>query len=189
MLLKKTFYLSLLVFLGVCASYSCDKRCCKEWESPSKDDCKKCLVQPTAVASATPPAVETSASQSSGNAQTWQAQVERGDYATLISETNQTIAAGRGAPGYSQAWLYRGVAEFKLGTDLKTARDDFARATELADQLSLNEQILLYRSQMVVLIKLGDKTTAEQAYQHVLKIAPAELQDALKQEYKNAFKP
>lgn len=121
-------------------------------------------------------------------AQHWADQIDAGKNTEVIEETTKVIQAGKEASQYAQALLYRGVAEFKLD-DLKSARDDLASAQDLSDQLSKDEQLLLFRTQMVALAKLGDKTGAEQAFQKAYAIAPADQQDAILREYENALKP
>lgn len=118
----------------------------------------------------------------------WQAQIDAGKNAEVIQETTKVIQAGKEAPEYAQALLYRGVAEFRLG-DLKSARDDLTRAQDLSSRMSKAEQTLLFRTQMVVLAKLGDKMGAEQAFQKAIEIAPEDQKDAIRKEYENALKP
>ncbi len=145
----------------------------------------RCLSQPTyAAPSPTPP------SQSSNSAPTqWQNETGAGQYAQVIEGTTQVIAAGKDAKYYTQARLYRGLAEFKRNGDLKAARDDLAIAKEGRRALSAEEQLLLFRTQMAVLAKLGDTAGARTALNDALGIAPPAQQDAIRKEYDNALKP
>ena len=121
-------------------------------------------------------------------AQYWASQIEAGNNAEVIQETTEVIQVGEDAPEYAQALLYRGIAEFNLG-DLESARNDLASAQVLSDRMSEDEQLRLFRTHMVVLAKLGDKTGAEQAFQNALALAPADQQDAIRMEYENALNP
>ena len=127
--------------------------------------CKECVPVPT------PPAPSE-----------WATKIESGNNAEVIEETTEIIQAGENEPLYGQALLYRGIAEFNLG-NLESAREDLARAQELTDRLLTEEQLDLFRTQMVVLAKLGDRDGAEQAYQNALAIAPADQQDEIRGEY------
>ena len=118
----------------------------------------------------------------------WKAQIDAGKYAEVVQATTKVIQAGKDAPEYAQALLYRGVAEFKLG-DLKSARDDLTRGQDVSSRMTKDEQTLLFRTQMVVLAKLGDKKGAEQAFQKAIEIAPEDQKDAIRKEYENALKP
>ena len=118
----------------------------------------------------------------------WANQIDVGENAAVIEETTEIILAGEEQPLYAQALLYRGVAEFNLD-NLESASDDLASAQVLSDRLSNDEQLQLFRTQMVVLAKLGDQNGAEQAFQNALAIAPADQQDEIRSEYENTFNP
>lgn len=118
----------------------------------------------------------------------WAKQIDAGEYDKVIQGTTKVIQAGKQASEYAQALLYRGVAEFNLG-DLKSAQDDLANAQELSKGMSKDEQLRLFRTQMVVLARLGDIPAAELAFKEALTIAPPELQDAIRSEYEKALKP
>jgi tetratricopeptide (TPR) repeat protein len=151
--------------------------CCYKSDGTCPSECSCCQVCP-------PPRLPTPTRV----APQWASQIDAGKNAEVVLEASKVIQAGREAPQYAQALLYRGMAEFKLG-DLKSARDDLVRAQDLSDRLSKDEQLRLFRSQMMVLAKLGDKAGAEQSFQKALAIAPADQQDAIRREYENALKP
>jgi tetratricopeptide (TPR) repeat protein len=157
---------SALFLVGCCCCYEIDGTC-----PPECSCCKVCV--PATPAPAAP---------------YWANQIDAGNNAEVIQETTEVIQAGEEAPQYAQALLYRGVAEFNLG-DLESAQDDLASAQDLSDRMSKDEQLRLFRTQMMVLAKLGDKTGAEQAFQKALTLAPADQQDEIRSEYENALNP
>ncbi|UCG11222.1 MAG: hypothetical protein JSU72_11760 [Deltaproteobacteria bacterium] len=153
-------FVSLNMFFG----NACDGLpCCNPGQNPDDDDCTMCPpVTPAAPA--------------------WQSQIDAGKNAEVIQDTTTVIEAGKEAPDYAQALLYRGVAKSRLG-ELKDARDDLASAQGLTGQMSKDEQALLFRTQMVVLAKLGDNDGANQAFKNALDVAPEEQMDAIRKEY------
>lgn len=151
--------------------------CCYNIDGTCPFDCSCCIVCVPAP-TATPTAVTAD----------WGDQIDAGNYAEVIQETTEVIQAGEETPKYAQALLYRGVAGFKLG-DLESAHNDLLSAQDLSERMIKDEQLLLFRTQMVVLVKLGDKTEAEQAFQKALTLAPADQQDAIRREYENALSP
>jgi tetratricopeptide (TPR) repeat protein len=158
-------------------------RCCYNIDGTCPSGCSYCQVCPPVTPMPSPPVVTPDLAIPD-----WANQLEAGKNAEVVKETTEVIQAGKDTPQYTQALLYRGMAEFNLG-DLESARNDLASAQELSGQMSNDEQFRLFRTQMVVLVKLGDQTGAEQAFQKALAIAPADQQDALRKEYENALQP
>jgi tetratricopeptide (TPR) repeat protein len=141
---------------------------CNPGEDPVKDDC---IVCPPASPATPAPA-----------APAWERQIDAGKNAEVIQDTTTVIKAGKVAPEYAQALLYRGVAKSRLG-ELKDARDDLASAQSLTGQMSKDERTLLFRTQMVVLAKLGDNDGANQAFKNALDVAAEDQKDAIRKEY------
>ncbi len=147
---------------------------------------------PTTVAQApTEEPTPAGGAQSSGEPAAYQKSLDQGDYKLIVDQTSRVIAAGEGTKFYAEARLYRGLARLRLGDDPKAARDDLDAAEKSIDQLTsvdkTQEQLLLFRGQMVVRAKLGDKLAAEQYRVQAIKLAP-DQQNAIQSEFENAFK-
>ena len=146
---------------------------------------------PTNVAKSTEVPASTNGAQSSGEPAAYQKSLDQKEYKLIIEQTSRVIAAGENTQFYAEARLYRGLARLGLGEDPKAVRDDLDIAEKFIDQLTnvdkTQEQLLLFRGQMVVRAKLGDRPAAEQYRDQAIKLAP-DQQKAIQGQFENAFK-
>jgi hypothetical protein len=114
----------------------------------------------------------------------WQAALMDGKAAEVLLATDQIIIAGKSAPGYADAYLYRGLAKFFQG-DLQGAQGDLMMADTLKDGFFIDsaqqEQVLLYRALMIVSAQLGQKDSAAAYLDRAVQLAPDQA-DAIRRE-------
>ncbi len=104
----------------------------------------------------------------------WQGQLRNGDYADVLLQTENMLAA---RPDDAEAYLYRGLAELASGGQ-QAAQNDLAEAERLAGLFpsgrAQQDQMLLFRGLMVLHAQLGNEALATRYLEQALQVAPAQ---------------
>ncbi len=104
----------------------------------------------------------------------WQGRLRSGDYASILAQTENVLAA---SPDDAEAYLYRGLAELASGAQ-QAAQNDLAQAEQRAglfpSSRAQQDQMLLFRGLMVVHAQLGNQALATRYFEQAMQVAPAQ---------------
>lgn len=104
--------------------------------------------------------------------------VNQKNYDQIIQGTTEVINAGEEAEYYTEARLYRGLAELARGSDPQVAQADLDIAERFKDQLvtvdPTQEQALLSRSLMIIHTLQGQIEEAERYKAQAIELTPGQ---------------